>query len=204
MRLAGLLFSRNFMRRFLDGLYRVSGVLAASFLVAICTIVLAQVGSNVIDKFAGWLFGEVIGLLVPSYREFAGFFLASATFLALTHTLRVGGHIRVSLLIQHLPRRRRRWIELWCLALATLLVGYFSFFTVNMVVEAVHFGDLSYGILPIKLWIPQSAMALGLIVFTVALADEFVSVLRGREASYQASEDETAAGASLHGPASGE
>lgn len=192
------------MRRFLDGLYRVSGVLAAGFLVAICTIVLAQVGSNVIDKIATWLIGEPIGLLVPSYREFAGFFLASATFLALTHTLRVGGHIRVSLLIQHISPRRRRWIELWCLALATLLVGYFAFFTVLMVEEAYRFGDPSYGMLSIKLWIPKSAVALGLVVFTVALADEFVAVLRGREASYQAAEDEVASGASLHGPASGE
>ncbi|MEE8189251.1 MAG: TRAP transporter small permease subunit, partial [Kiloniellales bacterium] len=108
------------MRGFLNLLYRGSGALAAMFLAAICGIVLLQVGANLIDKLVGWFGGEPPGLLVPSYAEFTGFFLASASFLALAYTLREGGHIRVSLLIQHLSGRRRRAIEIWCLALAGL------------------------------------------------------------------------------------
>jgi hypothetical protein len=37
----------------------------------------------------------------------------------------------------------------------------------------------------VPLWLPQMAMALGLLVLTVALVDEFVAVLRGRRPSYQ-------------------
>ena len=192
------------MRRFLDGLYRLSGALAAGFLVAICTIVLLQVGANVIDKISTWLFGQAIGLVIPSYAEFAGFFLAAATFFALTYTLRAGGHIRVSLLIQLTSGRRRRWIELWCLSVATLLVGFFAVFTVDLVVQAFRYGDVSYGMMPVKLWIPPAAMALGLIVFTVALLDELVSVLRGREASYRATEGGGGTGATSRGAARGE
>ena len=91
------------LRRALDALYRLSGALAALFLVAICAIVLLQVGANCIDKIAEWTTGAPIGLVVPSYAEFAGFFLAASSFLALAWTLRHGGHIRVSLFV------RPRW-----------------------------------------------------------------------------------------------
>jgi hypothetical protein len=45
--------------------------------------------------------------------------------------------------------------------------------------ESYLLNDLSNGILPIPLWIPQSAMALGLVLLTVAMIDELVHVLGG-------------------------
>ena len=176
------------MRKVLDTLYRVSGALAAVFLAAICVIVLLQVGANLIDTLAGLIVGEPIGLVIPSYAEFAGFFLAASSFLALAYTMRSGGHIRVSLLIQHLHGGPRRVVELWCSAAGAGLAGYFAWFTLGLVGESVEFGDLSTGMVPVALWIPQSAMALGLIVLAIALTDEFVSILAGRAPSYLASD----------------
>jgi len=172
------------MRQALDFLYRASGALAAMFLVGICVVVLLQVGANAIDKAIALAGGEPIGLLVPSYAEFAGFFLAASSFLALAYTLRHGGHIRVSLLIQHLGAGPRRVIELWCLLASGLLVGYFAVFASNLVLDSLEFGDLSTGMVAVPLWIPQSALALGLIVLTIALIDEFVRVAMGRLPSY--------------------
>ncbi len=173
------------MRKALDLLYRASGAAAATFLAAICLIVLVQVGANLTDKLVGWITGEPIGLVVPSYAEFAGFFLAASSFLALAYTLRTGGHIRVVLIIQNLGGRPRRLVELWCLAVAALLVGYFALYTFFLVAESLTFGDLSFGMVAVPLWLPQMTMALGLLVLTVALVDEFVAVLRGRRPSYQ-------------------
>lgn len=173
------------MRSILDLLYRGSGALAAFFLAAICGTVLLQVGANLIDKLAVWFGGVPPGLLVPSYAEFTGFFLASASFLALPYTLREGGHIRVSLLIQHLSGRPRRAIELWCLGSAAMLTAYFTWFLIALVFESLEFGDVSPGMVPVPLWIPQSGMALGLVVLTIALVDELVTVLRGGRPSYQ-------------------
>jgi len=174
------------LRRCLDLLYRGSGALAAAFLLAICVIVLAQVGLNLLDEIASWLTGQPIGLVIPSYAEFAGFFLAASSFLALAYTLRAGGHIRVSLVLQHLSARAQRLTELWCIAVAALLAGYFAFFTILLVIDSFSYEDLSVGLVPVPLWIPQSAVALGLMVLTTALVDEFVQVLAGRRASYDA------------------
>lgn len=181
------------MRKLLDTVYRASGVSAAACLLAICSIVLLQVGANLVDAVAGWITGAPIGLVVPSYAEFAGFFLAASSFLALAYSLRAGSLIRVTLVVRHFTGRWRRGVDLWCTAASAVLAGYFSVYTVGLVVESIAFGDVSPGMVPVPLWIPQSAMALGLIVFTIALIDGFIEVLRGAEPSYLAGDEGGAA-----------
>lgn len=90
------------MRRVLDTLYRAAGGLAALFILAIVVLVFAQVGLNLADKITVGLTGKGLGVTIPSYADFTGFFLAAASFLALAYTLRAGGHIRVSLVTQAL------------------------------------------------------------------------------------------------------
>ena len=172
------------MRKALDQLYRLSGAVAAVFLAAICVIVLLQVAANVADAVIGWATGQPYGLVVPSYAEFAGFFLAATSFLALAYTLRCGAHIRVSMVIQRLPKGSRRFVEMWCSGMGALTTGYFAVFTVGLVAESLEFGDVSPGMVPVPLWIPQMAMAVGLIVLAVALVDEFVEAASGREPAY--------------------
>lgn len=173
------------MRGVLDRLYQASGALAALCLAAIAVVVLAQVAANLIDTLWRWASGTPIGLVIPSYAEFAGFFLAAASFFALAYTLRHGGHIRVTLALQALPPRPRRLAEVWCLAVATTLAGYFAVYMVRLCLESWHFADMSTGMVAVPIWIPQSAMALGLVVLTIALADELVSVLAGRRPAYE-------------------
>lgn len=172
------------MRRALDTLYRLSGGLAAVFLAAICAIVIAQVGANILDTISLAVRGEPVGLAVPAYAEFTGYFLVAASFLALANTLRAGSHIRVSLLIRGLGPAPRRWAEIWCTVAGLAFSAYFAWYAVWMVVDSYIFNDVSPGIVPVPLWIPQSAMAIGLIVLVLALADEFVTVLRGRPPAY--------------------
>lgn len=172
------------LRRGLNALYRASGALAAFFLVAICAIVLAQVGANAIDAASVALTGSAIGLVVPSYAELAGMFLAASSFLALAYTLRAGAHIRVTLLLQHLGHRTRRVFEAWSTGSGAALSGYFSWYVLRLMLESRQYDDVSPGIIAVPLWIPQSAMVLGLVVLTIALIDEFVAILRGRDPAY--------------------
>jgi len=172
------------MRRHLDRLYILSGWGAALFIFAICAVVIAQVGLNLIDKIAGAFFGGAIGLTIPSYADFTGFFLASASFLALAHTLREGGHIRISLVIQSLPAAVRRVLEIWSVGLAMVISIYFAWYTALLTHESWVYDDLSPGMIAVPIWIPQSGMLLGLIVLSIALVDEFVCLVSGRLPSY--------------------
>jgi TRAP-type C4-dicarboxylate transport system permease small subunit len=176
------------MRKFLDSLYLASGWSAAFFIAAICTLVVAQVCLNLIDRISSLITGTAIGLTIPSYADFTGFFLAAASFLALAHTLRQGAHIRVTLFISHMPGPFARLLEYWCIAAAAGISVYFSYYTAILVWESYQFHDLSPGMIAVPLWIPQMAMLAGLIILSIALLDEFVSLMRGRKPSYTANE----------------
>lgn len=172
------------MRNALDGLYKVSNALAALFLLAICLMVLAQVACNIANSLIGWSTGVSGDYTIPSYAEFAGFFLAASSFLALAGTFRGGVHIRVNLMIQHMVGLKRRLVELWCVAAALAMTGYFTYYMITLVLESWEFNDMSPGLVPVPLWIPQSSLALGLIIFTIALMDAFVAVLKGAEKAH--------------------
>ncbi len=172
------------MRRALDLLYLASGWVAAGFLVAIFAVVLGQVLLNLTNTLVRWATGTPSGLLIPSYAEFAGFFLAAASFFALAYTLKNGAHIRVTLIIQHTRPGLRRGLEIWCSGIAALLAGYFTYWAGNLTRESFKFGDVSYGLVAIPLWLPQAAMTLGAGVLTVALLDELQRVARGLPPAY--------------------
>lgn len=173
------------MRALLDGLYRLSGGIAAACLCAIAGIVLAQVGANVLDSLASVVLGAPIGLVVPSYAEFAGFFLAGATFFGLAYTLRHGAHIRVTLVIQSLGPRARQVVEVWCIAVALAMSALFTWFMLSLVEESYRFDDMSTGMVAIPIWIPQMALLLGGTMLCIALLDELVRALRGRTPVYE-------------------
>jgi len=172
------------MRAFLDSLYRASGAASAVCLIIICLIVVAQVTMRVIDNIVFFFTGDRYGLMVPSAAEFSGFFLAGASFLALAYTLRHGAHIRVNLFIRKAQGNARRFIELFGLATGAAVSGFFAWNTALMVLDSFQFHEVSFGIIPVPLWIPQSFMLLGLIILTIAFLDDLVQVLRGRDPSY--------------------
>lgn len=187
------------MRRYLNGLYHWSGWLAAFFIAAICALVFAQVMLNLVDRISSLVTGQAIGLTIPSYADFTGFFLAASSFFALAHTHREGGHIRVSLIIQNLPPKARKAIEYWSVGLALLATAYFTIYMALLVQESFIYNDLSPGIVPVPIWIPQSAVLAGLAVLTIALTDDFTSLLRGESPSYDGKGENLLEGEKLPG-----
>mgnify|MGYP001160690655 FL=1 len=160
----------------LNRVYAAGAVLAALCMILIALLTLVQI------------IGRLLGMLIIDAGEFAGFAMAGSIFFALAHTLRTGGHIRVNLLITRFREPVRRLIEIWCLGLAIVLSGMFAIFSVRMVIDSYTFNDISTGMMPVPLWIPQSTMAAGAILFLIALIHEFVLVMRGEQAGYMTGE----------------
>jgi TRAP-type C4-dicarboxylate transport system permease small subunit len=173
--------NENLLRRALNRLYLASGWLAAAFLASICLLVVCQVVLNLLDRISGMLTGSAIGLTIPSYADFTGFFLAASSFLALAYTLRQGGHIRVTLLITNLSGTVRHIFETWCLLLATTVTLYFSWYMLDLVRESYAYNDLSSGMIAVPIWIPQSFVLLGLVVLSIALLDELICALENND-----------------------
>ena len=154
-------------------LYAGGAVLAAVFMVLIAALTLFQV------------VGRLLGAAVPDAGELAGYAMAASIFLALAHTFRTGGHIRVNLLLTHVRPSLRRALEYWCLAVLAAIGAMFALFSVQLVTDSYSMGDVSTGMLSVPLWIPQIGMAAGAILFELAVIEECIHVLRGREPRYE-------------------
>ncbi|HEX9192308.1 MAG TPA: TRAP transporter small permease [Burkholderiales bacterium] len=161
------------MRRALDLLYKGSGFLAGFFLVAIAVLSAAQIAAR------------ELGFAAYSYDDFAGFCLAATSFLGLAYTFRENEHIRMTLLLHRTRGGPRHALELVSLTAAAFLVGYFTWYACDMTITSYRLNDVSQGLVAVPLWIPQSGMALGLLILFVATTDDLVAALRGRSTSYE-------------------
>lgn len=169
------------MRAALELLYKISGLAAGFFLVAIGALTAVQIT------------GRLAGFAAYSFDDFAGFSMAASSFLGLAYTLRANEHIRMTLVLHHTQPPLRRVLEIVCLALATSLASLFAWFTCDMTVTSYQLNDVSQGLVPVPLWIPQSGMALGLVILAIAFVDDLLAALRNRPTSYAAAEAARAA-----------
>ena len=157
------------MKRALDGLYGTAAGLAALFMIGTLVAILLSV------------FGRLFDFHIRGTDAYAGYCMAAAAFLSLAHTLKRGEHIRVTLILDRLGGSHRRWLEVWCHGTGVLLAGLLAWFASRLVWQSFQFNDVSQGNDATPLWIPQIGMALGAIVFLIALIEDFFTVLGGRE-----------------------
>ncbi|MGU9957735.1 MAG: TRAP transporter small permease [Arenicellales bacterium WSBS_2016_MAG_OTU3] len=158
-----LAFAR-FLRRFLDGLYLAGGILAALCLIGILFIIVLQMGAR-------WFAG-----VFPGSTDYAGYFMAAASFFAFAHALDKGAHIRVSILLNNLGRWRR-WGEIWCFAIGSMLSCYFAWYAVKATYWSHKLNDISQGQDATPIWIPQLAMSAGTILLAICFIDHLVRLI---------------------------
>jgi TRAP-type C4-dicarboxylate transport system permease small subunit len=182
------------MRRALDALYGAALWLAVACLVAIAVLVMLQVTGRLFDALLLALGRPRYGFNILSLPEIAGFLLAAASFLALAGSLKAGAHIRVTLALSVLPAAARQAAEVVALVVATSCAGWAAWFLGALAFDSWRFNELSIGIIPIPLWIPQAATFAGAALLALAFADELLRALRGRQPSYRAPEDAIALG----------
>lgn len=129
------------------------------------------------------ILGRQLGFHLPGSDAYAGYLMAGCGFLALAHTLKRGEHIRVTLLLHHLPKRLHRGLELWSLAAGFMLSALFAWYSIRLVWQSHLFNDISTSTDATPLWLPQLGMAIGSLIMAVACLDEWVLEWRGLRAS---------------------
>jgi TRAP-type C4-dicarboxylate transport system permease small subunit len=161
------------LRRALDALYLVSGIAGAIALVGIGVLILVQV-----------VLRQVGGLL-PGGDDMTAFTMAACATLPLAYAFRHGAHIRVDLVIGRVRGAARSVMEGVALGLAAMMALLFAWSSVDLVIDSVEFHEVAQGMLAIPLWLPQSCMAAGTVVFAIALLDDLAVLLAGGEPSYR-------------------
>ena len=164
--------ARSPLRRFLDALYLVAGYVAACCILLIMLLMIAQsilremhVRTGAVNDVVAWL-------------------CAAAAFFAMAHAFKHGDFVRVTLLLEKISPAAQRRFEIGALAIAAVAVGYLAWWANRFTWDSYVFDETAQGLLPIKMWIPQSTFAIGAILLFVAVVDELVIVLRGGRPSY--------------------
>lgn len=147
--------------------YNACGALAGVAMIALLVLIMANI------------LGRLLGFYLRGADAYAGYAMAASSFFALAYALGHGDHIRVTLFLQKLQPGPRRAAELWCYGAASLLSALFAYYSIRMAWWSYTFNDVSQANDATPLWIPQSAMAIGVSVLFLAFVDGFVRVLRG-------------------------
>jgi TRAP-type C4-dicarboxylate transport system permease small subunit len=162
------------MRKPLDLLYDAAGLLAGFFMIATLAFVLIGIA------------GRLFHFHLPGTDAYAGYMMAACGFLALAHTLKRGEHIRVTLLLQQLPAKAGRFLEVLSHLIGLGLAAFLAWYSARLVWQSRMFNDISTANDATPLWIPQLAMAVGTAILLVAVLDETLAVLRRRGAPREA------------------
>ena len=164
--------ARSALRRFLDALYLGAGYVAACCILLIMLLMIAQsilrelhVRTGAVNDVVSWL-------------------CAAAAFFAMAHAFKHGDFVRVTLLLEKVSPAAQRRFEMAALAIAAVAVGYLAWWANLFTWDSFVFDETAQGMLPIKMWIPQSTFAIGAILLFIAVIDELVVVVRGGRPSY--------------------
>ena len=161
------------LRRALDALYLVGGVLGAVALAGVAAIIAAQV------------IGRQFGATVLGADDLTAFSVAASATLPLAYAFRHGAHIRVDLIIGRLSGAPRFVMETISLALTAALTAFFAYAMLDLAWDSFEFEDVAQGSVAWKLWIPQAMVGFGVGLMAVCLIDDLIVHLTGGTPSYR-------------------
>lgn len=166
------------VRRSLDGLYALGGVLAA---LCVLTILVLMIGASV-GRMANWR--------VSWINDVVAWLCAAAAFLGMAYSFRNGDFVRVTLLLESVSPAVRRWLEIASLAIAFVAITYLAYWAARFAYDSWRFNDIAGNMVAIPIWIPQMSFVVGSAILVIAVVDECVTVLRGAKPSYVARVEE--------------
>ncbi len=146
------------LRRAIAGLATLMG-LAAGWGFVLCAVFIT---AEVIAR-------SVFRVSTGSTTEITGYMLAFGLSWGLGHALAQRSHVRIDILVNHLPRRVRIPLHLLSLAALGVLVGFVAKGALDLVDESLLFNATDISLLRIPLAIPQGLWAAGLIVFLLLI-----------------------------------
>tara|TARA_B100000287_G_scaffold281561_1_gene265324 strand:+ start:251 stop:742 length:492 start_codon:yes stop_codon:yes gene_type:complete len=147
---------------FLKNIYRFSGYIAALFLILVATFILIGIASR------------IFGFYIRGLAEYSGYCMAASSFFALAYTFVEGGHIRITLFLEKVSGVKKKVLEIWCLIIASFYSGYVAFYFIKMLKISYEFQERSEGADEILIWIPQTSVAIGSLIFFVCVFHQFI------------------------------
>ena len=147
----------NIINNFLKSIYKISGYIAAIFLILVAVFILTGVTSR------------IFGFYIRGLSEYSGYSMAASSFFALAYTFYERAHIRITLFFEKLKNKKKKFIEIWCLSVASFFSGFMAFYFIKMTIISIKFEERSEGADEMLIWIPQTAVAIGSLIFFICV-----------------------------------
>ena len=117
--------------------------------------------------------------------EYSAYGLAAIVFLGAGYCLKQRGHIRITLLLNLLPKKADRIVTFLVTVTCTVFMGYLLVKLYEMTGAAFRYGSTSGTLSNTKLWIPQAFMLTGGFIFFLQLIassiETFLGIRRGED-----------------------
>ena len=155
----------NKINNYLNNLYKLSGNIAAVFLILVAIFILTGIASR------------IFGFYIRGLAEYSGYCMAASSFFALAYTFVEGGHIRITLFLEKVSGVKKKLLEIWCLIIASFYSGYVAFYFIKMLKISYEFQERSEGADEILIWIPQMSVAIGSFIFFICVFHQFILTL---------------------------
>jgi TRAP-type C4-dicarboxylate transport system permease small subunit len=166
--------SSGSLLRLLDKAYLWAGYAAAFCICLILVVTITQIATR------------YLGINLRGLASYAGYLMAASTYLGLAHALSRGSHIRIET-ISKLFGTRRIYIDLFAFATGAAIASWFAWYCCNMVYTTFVLQDVSTDLDATPLWIPQATMAIGSVLFAIAMTDNFLTLLLMHKYRFQPS-----------------
>ena len=150
------------LNNYLNKIYKFSGYIAAFFLILVAAFILIGISSR------------IFGFYIRGLAEYSGYCMAAASFFALAYTFVEGGHIRITLFLEKVSKTKKIFLEKWCLIIATYFSGYLAYYFIKMLIISYKFQERSEGADEILIWIPQTSVALGSVIFFTCVFHQLI------------------------------
>ena len=100
--------------------------------------------------------------------------MAASSFFALAYTFYDKAHIRITLFLEKLENKKRRFAEIWCLSVGSFFSAFMAYYFIKMVFISIKFEERSEGADEILIWIPQASVAIGSFIFFICVFHHLV------------------------------
>mgnify|MGYP003684482825 FL=1 len=147
---------------FLKSIYKTSGYIAAIFLILVAVFILTGITSR------------IFGFYIRGLSEYSGYSMAASSFFALSYTFYEKAHIRITLFLEKLKNKNKRFAEIWGLSIASFFSGFMAFYFIKMTIISIKFEERSEGADEMLIWIPQSDVAMGSLIFFICILHHFI------------------------------
>ena len=155
----------NKINNTLKFIYKISGYIAAIFLILVAVFILAGISSR------------IFGFYIRGLAEYSGYSMAAASFFALAYTFHEKAHIRITLFLEKFENKKKRFAEIWCLLVASFFSGFMAYYFIKMVIISIKFEERSEGADEMLIWIPQTSLAIGSFVFFICVFHHLVFLI---------------------------